>query len=244
MNLTNKLKNFFKDGKNKTALIAGLVLGIFVFAYFILPPRILYLRFILNTYQTPQDAIQIEMPSILNNPKIKISAIAYRITSPNSIKTYRDEENIYNIAKKASSILNQADIEIEIEDIKNVDVDLKSFKEDGSFRKQLFKYFNNLSDFNDGTIRIIFIKRNPRFNFIQAGGTSYKEDGMAYVIDRYYSDDFRVLAHEIGHLLGLSHHEGSDFVNESSEYLMSGGLHLTKEEIETAYKNAELRFNK
>ena len=244
MNLINKLKNFLKDGRNRMALITGLMLGILVFTYFILPPKILYLRFILNTYQTPQDTIQIEMPSILNNPKIKISAIAYRITSPDSIKTYRDEENIYNIAKKASSILNQADIEIEIEDIRDVSIDLKSFKKDISFWEQLSEYFNNLSDFNDGTMRIVFMKRNPRFNFIQAGGTAYEEDGMTCIIDRYYSNDFHVLAHEIGHLLGLSHHEGNDFMNESSKYLMGGGLHLTKEEIETAYKNTELRFNK
>lgn len=206
----------------------------FVFQEFIFS-NILYLRFVINNYKTPQDKTQEEIPSLLNNPEIKIPVVAYKINGPRIVKTYRDKENIINTVEKASNILNQADIEIYIKEIEEIEIDLDSYDDRAPFAYNLFEDIKRMSGYSKNNLNLIFLKRNPFFSYLQTGGTSVEKDRIAFVIDRYNQDDFRILAHEVGHLLGLTHHDEDDCIEENSQWLMEGGLLLTEQECKKAY---------
>jgi hypothetical protein len=241
MNIIHKLKTFWSKNK-KIILVTILMFFIFSISYIFFIEKIIYLKFVLKTYKPSENTEQVEIPSIFNNPKIKIPTTVYKITSPRIIKTYRDDENVYNIVKKASNILNQADIEIEIKEIKELKIDLEIFKEDCYFEEELFEYINNLPEADNDNMKIIFLKRGLNYSYLQIGGFSKEEYRMAYIIDKYSADDFEILAHEIGHLLGLSHHSEDEY--GSTEYLMDkGGPYLTEEEAIVSYENAILYFN-
>ena len=234
-----------KKINKKHSILLISILALMFLARFILPEKISYLKFVLRTHKTPPNTIQEEMPSMFNNPKIVVPIIIYKVTSPWSIKTYRDNSNIENTIKKASRILNQADIVLEIKEIKELKIPSGFITNNEPFFKQLVEYVKNLPDYKPAPLKIIFLKRDPLFNFLQAGGVAAENEAIAYVMDRYDADDFRILAHEIGHLFSLPHHDdGNNFIEEGNQYLMEGGLLLTNEEAMQAYDAAKFRYTK
>ncbi len=198
--------------------------------------NLLYLKFLLNSQRTPEDALQIEIPSRLDREEIKIPVTAFRVTSPLKARTKRSKDNILNTIEKASLILNQADIEIETVEISDISLKDLDYK-DKPLLEAIAHSSQDIPGYNKKGLNLFFIKRHPRTGTQLASGMADSSGGNCLLIDRV-ALDFRVLAHEIGHLLGLEHPDKDD--PKKSLYLMGDGFLLTEEECGTVYEKGKL----
>lgn len=224
-----------KEHKYYISFFLVVLVLFFIFNDFIFS-NILYIKSLFNFQRTPENAVSVEIPSKIRREEIKIPAIAFRVVDPWTEKTYRDKENIVNIVQKASFILNQADIEIDLIGIKDISLDFKD--QDGiSYLRPAVKSIQEMPDYNENVLNLVFLNGGPRFSGILPSGLADPDTKSCAVIDRTGFPDFRVLAHEIGHLFNLEHPEPDD--PQEPFYLMGDGFILTKEECNTAYKKAE-----
>ncbi len=235
------IKGSFKKNKFIWALFLGFAVFLAVFFYFddFFYSQILYAKFLWKTFKTPVDIKQVEFVSSVEGEEIEVSLVAFRVDSPYSLRTYRDEENIINIVENASNILNQASVELKVVKVISVGFEDKLMKEE-YFIEYFPEIIKNLPDYNENQFNLVFLKRNPDTDFLQVGGKAYVEDKIVLVIDRYYDLDYQILAHEIGHLFGLKHPNDDAFMRGDSKFLMGGGFLLKKEEIEKIHKKASL----
>lgn len=145
----------------------------------------------------------------------------------------RDEENIRRLIENASHILAQADIELVLEAIHNVQ---KTDEEIRFLLDNTSQIPLQISEFDSGSINLILSYRLRGINGLALGGI---QTTMVADITTVY--DFRATAHEVGHILGLSH------TDESRNRLMfrgANGSDLTEEEIFRMRQTAERIFVK
>lgn len=140
----------------------------------------------------------------------------------------RSRQSINSLLENASRIWTQAAIELELKELRNINM------EDGDIQKFLRNpdvFVNNLSGFNRKTINVFLVRRLGGINGIAFGGLN-----SVAVADLTTIYDFRVLAHEVGHILGLSHITGR------SSLMAQGvnGISLSFEEISRARRRAEI----
>src|SRR6056297_2088780 len=173
--------NFTKDFYKKALLIILLGGMTLLFTYYVFPPYFLKAKFILRTYRTPPDAPEINFPSILNKEKIELPVVAYRVVGPDSVKTYRDEDNIKNTVKKASNILNQIDVKLTVLEIKDIELPEKVMRGNNYFTKDLFNFIEENSSYSDSVVNLVLIKRNPHFSYVQMGGVADLQRPITYV---------------------------------------------------------------
>lgn len=228
--------------KQKHRIISLGCLAIFVILFFVFDSfiysQIGYFKFCLNASRTPIDIEQEEMASVIGEEVIEVSVLVYRVESPWSLKTYRDEENIENFLEKASRILNQASVKLKLVEI--IPTNLKGvFNEDEFFLKPLIRHIMEMPNYREDHINLVLLKKNPGFGSIHFGGCGLEEERIAFVIDRSRNLDYKILAHEIGHVFGLEHPGGSSFAAEGPS-LMATGFLLDKEEATKIYEEAKL----
>ena len=125
--------------------------------------------------------------------------------------------------ENASRIWNQAGITLTIKNIYTVS---KSDEEMKIFSDTPAVFMQNIDEFDATTINVFLVGNLGGIN-----GIAYSGLYSVAVADYTTVYDFRVLAHEVGHILGLNH------VSESKERLMyrgANGFLLSLVEIEHA----------
>ncbi len=166
--------------------------------------------------------VQVErMESVLQAEEIKVPISAKIIRASESNKeSNRNEEGILQLVDQANQIWAQADITLEMKSVELI-----------SMRKERLEDFlespSNLESFDKDSINAFFIG-----NLEGPSGLAYSSTVL--VADYTTAHDYLVFAHEVGHVLGLSH------VDPPNRLMSSGadGPQLTKEEIKKARKRA------
>jgi len=152
----------------------------------------------------------------------------------------RNQESVLSLVRNASVIWDQGGIELVI---KNINFEEKS----NTLLSELYHnprlVINNIKNFDppDGetgneSINVLLVGNLGGINGVSFGGLN-----TVAVADYTTVYDFRALAHEVGHILGLYH------VSESRGQLMyqgANGSNLTIKEVEIARNNAESYGNK
>ncbi|MCH7850600.1 MAG: matrixin family metalloprotease [Nanoarchaeota archaeon] len=150
--------------------------------------------------------------------------------SSETYNTNRNEENIIELVRNANIIWDQANILFILEDIDTIEIK-------GSDINLIFSsgvgILTKRDDFDSGMINGYFM------NSLNSNGISFPPQGVFAVADKTTVNDYRTLAHELGHLLGLAH------VKERENLMFSGvnGEILSDEEIIFARRNAKRVFN-
>ncbi|MFH1978329.1 MAG: hypothetical protein ABIJ92_03315 [Candidatus Aenigmatarchaeota archaeon] len=142
----------------------------------------------------------------------------------------RDQENIEELFKRANEILSQADIQLNIDEIVSTDVRFDAIPNtiNGNYDEIV-----SHEKYDKEKINLILTQSLNGIN-----GLALLEINSFLVSDFTTVNDYRTIAYEVGHLLGLRH------VSPSSSLMARGrnGEILTKIEIETIRENA-LKFS-
>lgn len=165
------------------------------------------------------------------NNDIRIPVILHIVKHSGLANTARSKDGVLGLFGKSQDIWNQARI--------TFDVTLEEIALDGEMQKAVLqKNFEKLYETiptDDHSLHVVFVQTLGGSNGIAIAPS------LALVADSTTVNDFRATAHEIGHLLGLSH------TNTGEERLLfrgANGTELTPEEIRIARNGAKaIRFS-
>ncbi len=178
--------------------------------------------------RTPASVNQPEVVSRVDAQTLTVPLTIFIITGDKAYGSVRSEENVLRLVENASRIWDQAGIALRI---KNIHTILKSNEEIDVFFNAPTAFVQNIDAFDAAAINVFLMGNLGGIN-----GIAFIGLGSVAVSDYTTVYDFRALAHEIGHMLGLQH------VSISKGQLMyrgANGFELSLEEIEHARLNAQ-----
>jgi len=142
----------------------------------------------------------------------------------------RNEENILFLLEKVNKIWDQGNIHFQIEEIVITNVGFAAIL--NVINGNPFEISNH-ENFEENKINLFLVQNLNNINGLALGNVN-----SIFVSDHTTVNDFRTTAHELGHILGLSH------VGPSNRLLALGknGEILTYEEISIARNNAKRLF--
>jgi len=164
-----------------------------------------------------------EFQSILDAEKIIVSLNIIVFRNEGNLGSQRDKENIRILVDNASRIWAQADITLFIKVIHSVEASDDTISQ---FFKKPNLLTKEIPQFDPGAFNLFLVQTLGGINGIAFSGIK----SMA-VADFTTVYDFRVTAHEVGHLLGLSH---ADTSNDQLMFKSANGTKLTEGEVLTA----------
>jgi len=215
--LTRRQK-LLKIGKAVVALVA--VFGLVYISG--IRPLLLYRR-------TPIELEQREVNSQLDARVFELPLLVYVLRGPAVYGSKRSQAEVDSLVANASRIWQQADISLQIRETHELELtgeELELFIE--SPRLFISKY--DLA--NQAQISVLLVGNLAGINGLAFGGLN-----TVAVADYTTVFDFRALAHEIGHILGLVHVDGS---RQRLMYRGANGKDLSLEETMRARERAEL----
>ena len=173
--------------------------------------------------RTPPSLNQAEIVSRVDAQTLSIPLTIFIITGNESYGSIRSEENALHLVENASRIWDQAGITLTIKNIYTIsksDVEMKIFSDTPAV------FIQNIDEFDEATINVFLVGNLGGINGIAFSGLY-----SVAVADYTTVYDFRALAHEVGHMLGLNHVEGS---RGQLMYRGANGFNLSLVEIERA----------
>ena len=171
-------------------------------------------------HRTPFGAEQTLVPSKIQAPAITIPVIVHILSG--AVGSERTEQDAERLVENANRIWNQANITFALADFLYPEVtndDLRRFEHDP------YGFIANSATEVPGAVNLYLTPTLSGVNGLAYGGTS------AIAVADYTSTlDYRTLAHEFGHFLGLPH------VANPKSLMSSGatGVELSLEEITQA----------
>jgi len=196
---------------------------------------ILGMLYISGVYQflfyqkTAPNITQESVESALDVEAINIPLTILILKNSEELGSQRTKEDVIRLVDNASEIWKQANIQLHIQDI--FILDIKDSEIEVFFETPRL-FINSIEEYNSETINVFLTKTLNGINGIAFGGTN-----SVAVADYTSVYDFRALAHEVGHILGLIH------IQNSGKLMHQGanGFELSLEEIMRAREFA-LRF--
>ena len=179
--------------------------------------------------RTPEKLAQKPLEGQISE-QLTVPLSIYIVKSETPLNSSRNEQNVRDIVTDAQNIWLQAGINLEIKSIEEIHVGTIDTLPLYAYPRGLIK---NLESEKDNSIKVFFTRTLNGLN-----GISYGRSDTLTIADYTANPDFRVLAQEIGHILGLPH------IKHNSALMFKGanGTDLSFVEISTARRFAN-NFN-
>lgn len=192
---------------------------------------LLYLTSIRPFFLYQLTPIQLEQKSIasqLDATVLDLPLVVYIFKGPPEFASLRNEVGVRALVNNSAIIWQQADINLVLTEIREVELSKPEY--------QLFYRDSRTFIINSGlreteSINVYLFKTLAGINGVSFGGLN-----TVAVADYTTVFDWRTLAHEIGHVLSLSHIDGS---RDRLMFKGANGTDLSLEEIMQARKRAE-----
>lgn len=174
-----------------------------------------------------------ETPPEINQPLTEAKVDAEEIVIPLNILVLRGdggskrgEGEIEALVDDADRVWDQGVIGFEVKSIVDVSISEGDFK---SFLEVPREFVENIEGYNPEMVNVVLPRSLKGIN-----GVAFTGINTVAVADLTSVYDFRVLAHEVGHILGLSH-----IVDKGRlMHLEANGYELTVDEVERARERA------
>jgi len=179
--------------------------------------------------RTAPSIVQENIESVLDAEGVTIPLTVIILKNDEALGSQRTKEDVIRLVDNASEIWKQANIQLLIQDIFVLDV-----KDDEIevFFSTPRLFIHSIEEYNSETINVFLTRTLNGINGIAFGGTN-----SVAVADYTSVYDFRALAHEVGHILGLTHIQNNGRLMHQG----ANGFELSLEEIMRAREWA-LRF--
>ncbi|MEX0649484.1 MAG: zinc-dependent metalloprotease family protein [Candidatus Andersenbacteria bacterium] len=194
------------------------------------------LLYITGVYQhfflrrTPAGIEQPALPSKVEASQLVVPVVVHILSGPTG--SVRTEDDVYRLVENANNIWSQANISFHIQEVKHIPATADDLR---VFELQPHRFIEESNSYNPDVANIYLTRTLAGVNGLAYGGTN-----AVSVADYTSTLDFRTLAHEFGHLLGLDHVSGNRSLMSSG----AAGKDLTEQEISAARERAGLDIKK